>query len=114
MQLGNDVINQIVERLKPADPYKIVLFGSYAKGTADKDSDIDLLVILDNFNIVKTSSEKFKIYINVSNLLLDTNKKYHMDVIIYSRAEFNNLMEDGSSFWDAVSKTWKALYEKRN
>ena len=32
----------IVEKLKPLNPYKIILFGSYAYGSPTKDSDIDL------------------------------------------------------------------------
>jgi predicted nucleotidyltransferase len=43
----NDYLSLVVERLKAADPYKIVLFGSYAKGEAKPDSDIDLIVILE-------------------------------------------------------------------
>ena len=33
----------IVERLKPLNPDKIILFGSYAYGTPNEDSDIDFL-----------------------------------------------------------------------
>ena len=36
---------EIVEVLKPLDPDKIVLFGSFAKGSADEGSDIDLLLV---------------------------------------------------------------------
>jgi len=33
---------EIVTRLKPLNPYKIILFGSYAYGNPTEDSDIDL------------------------------------------------------------------------
>ena len=36
-----------VRRVMPVD--KVVLFGSYAKGTADKCSDIDICFFLDNY-----------------------------------------------------------------
>ncbi len=36
---------EIVERLKPLNPEKIILFGSYAYGNPTEDSDIDLYVI---------------------------------------------------------------------
>ena len=39
--------DEIVERLKPLEPDKIILFGSYAYGTPNKDSDIDLLLVKD-------------------------------------------------------------------
>src|SRR6266545_4127425 len=38
------LVNQIVERFQPA---RIILFGSHARGTADPDSDVDLLVVMD-------------------------------------------------------------------
>lgn len=35
----------IIKKLKPLDPQKIILFGSHAKGNATPESDIDLLII---------------------------------------------------------------------
>ncbi len=35
----------IVKKLKPLNPYQIILFGSYAYGTPTKDSDLDISVI---------------------------------------------------------------------
>ena len=37
----------IIERLKPLNPDKIILFGSYAYGTPNEDSDIALFLIRD-------------------------------------------------------------------
>ena len=42
MELGG-LLQRLIERIRPA---KVVLFGSYADGTATADSDIDLLVIV--------------------------------------------------------------------
>ena len=36
---------QIVEALKPLNPEKIILFGSYAYGTPTEDSDLDICVV---------------------------------------------------------------------
>ena len=35
----------LVNKLKPLDPEKIIIFGSYAKNKANPESDIDLLII---------------------------------------------------------------------
>lgn len=35
---------QILDRLLPLNPDKIILFGSYAYGTPNEDSDIDLFI----------------------------------------------------------------------
>ena len=36
---------KLVDKLKPLDPEKIILFGSFAKGKTTPESDIDLLII---------------------------------------------------------------------
>lgn len=35
----------LIKKLKPLDPEKIIIFGSYAKNKANPESDIDLLII---------------------------------------------------------------------
>lgn len=48
-------VKRIIERFKQElkklgiQPQKVILYGSYAKGNPRKDSDIDLLVISDDF-----------------------------------------------------------------
>lgn len=44
MDLNTD---SIIFSLKKTNPQKIVLFGSYAYGKPSKDSDVDLLVVID-------------------------------------------------------------------
>lgn len=41
-------LSDIVSSLKNVNPQKIVLFGSYAYGTPNPNSDIDLLVVVDS------------------------------------------------------------------
>jgi hypothetical protein len=36
---------EIVEQLKPLDPEKVILFGSYAYGQPTEESDIDLYIV---------------------------------------------------------------------
>ena len=45
---------EIIERLKPLNPDKIILFGSYAYGTPTEDSDIDLFLLKDDLTIEGT------------------------------------------------------------
>jgi len=39
--------HEIVKRLKPLQPDKIILFGSYAYGTPNEESDIDIFILKD-------------------------------------------------------------------
>ena len=43
----------IIERLKPLNPDKIILFGSYAYGTPNEDSDVDLYVVTNDEYLTK-------------------------------------------------------------
>ncbi len=45
---------EIVERLKPLSPNKIILFGSYAYGTPNEESDIDLFLLKDDLSLDNT------------------------------------------------------------
>jgi predicted nucleotidyltransferase len=49
-------------------PQAIVLFGSYAKGTANDNSDIDIAVILDGFSgdYLETSKQLYKLRRDIS------------------------------------------------
>ena len=38
-------LKKLVEKLKPLNPEKIILFGSAAKGKIRQDSDIDVLIV---------------------------------------------------------------------
>jgi predicted nucleotidyltransferase len=37
----DEILNELTICLKASNPYKIILFGSYANGEATEDSDID-------------------------------------------------------------------------
>jgi len=69
--------HEIVERLKPLDPEKIILFGSYAYGTPNEDSDIDLFLVKDN-NTDKHYEARAMIQ------LRDITKKHHIGFDVLS------------------------------
>ncbi len=70
---------QIVERLKPLKPDKIILFGSYAYGIPNKDSDIDLFLLKDDLEI--KDIKKFKL--ELQKRLFDIQKKYLLGIDIF-------------------------------
>jgi predicted nucleotidyltransferase len=95
-----------------ADPYRIILFGSYAKGTADENSDIDMVVILDNNDVAKTYKERLdkKLYIN--RLVRNINYKIALDILVYSKEEYKIVKNFGNYFIDEIENTGKIIYEK--
>ncbi len=71
---------EIVEKLKPLAPLKIILFGSYAYGTPTKDSDLDIFVINNNF------TSKIKEKSKIRKALKDI--KISKDILVETEAYF--------------------------
>jgi predicted nucleotidyltransferase len=105
-------IDQLIEALKQSDPYRIILFGSYAKGNPDENSDIDIMVILDNDDVSKTYQERQakKLYIN--RLVREINYKIALDILVYSKEEYKIVKNTGNYFIDEIERTGKIVYEK--
>jgi len=108
------LIKEMAERLKALDPYKVVLFGSYASGNPTDDSDIDVVVILDSDEIPQTHAERTARREPVTKAVRDIRYKIPMDIVIYSKAEIDYFREVGNSFFDEIETTGKVLYEKRD
>jgi len=107
-----NVIEKLVDSLKPSHPSKIVLFGSHAKGTATPESDVDLMVILDNDDVSKTYQERLDKKMVISKLVREINYETALDILVYSKEEFRLLKERGNSFLDEIEKSGKVIYEK--
>ena len=105
-------LDSLVLSLKSSNPYKIILFGSYANGTPNENSDIDLMIILDNEHIAKTYKERLEKKIYIRNLVLEVNREMPLDILVYSRAEFNLIKRQGNYFIDEIERTGKIIYEK--
>jgi predicted nucleotidyltransferase len=110
MSLSPDIISRIIQCLADFNLYKVILFGSYARGTATEDSDLDLLVILDTDKFAKTFKEKIERRTPISMALLDINRLFAMDIIVYSKGEFNYLKGNGDFFVKEIEDTGVEIY----
>jgi len=110
--MDNICINQLLDALKLADPYRVVLFGSHANGTAHKDSDIDLLVILDNNDVAKTYDERSKKKLFINRLVRNINYKIALDILVYSKEEYKIIKNNGNYLINEIEETGKVIYEK--
>ncbi|HEY86360.1 MAG TPA: nucleotidyltransferase domain-containing protein [Chloroflexi bacterium] len=104
----------IVKRLKAINPHKIILFGSYAYGRPDADSDIDLVVILNQQGRAKTYREKFQNRMTVGECLLDIEREVPLDTLVYTLDEWNLFLSRNSSFSRHLSNRGRVLYEANN
>ena len=64
-----EVKKEIIEKLKPLNPEKIILFGSYAYGTPDANSDIDLIVEFANVNLEDYADNYFDLKFSLEEIL---------------------------------------------
>jgi predicted nucleotidyltransferase len=110
----NEILDDLVFSLRPSDPYRIILFGSYARGDQNENSDIDLMVILDNDHVSGTYAERLNKRISIRKLVLEINRKIPLDILVYSKAELKKIKEHGNYLIDEIEKTGKILYEKTN
>lgn len=99
----DEVVNRIVSKFNPE---KIILFGSNVVGNINKDSDLDLLIIQDSE--IPVNQRGFDIRMS----LLGT--KIPLDILIYTKSEFNEEKNNNMSFISSILINSKILYERTN
>ena len=87
-------------------PDKIILFGSHAKGKADDNSDIDLLIISDREKNLPRYKRGLDVRIKLSEIL--TPK----DVLFYTHADIERWRNIKHTFVNEVLNQGKVLYER--
>lgn len=97
---------QIIEILKPLNPDKIILFGSYAYGVPNENSDIDLFIFKDN---KKSMQRDYKIKLRKQIRPLISKYKIGFDFIVASQ-KYVNEREDYFYKQD-ILKNGKIIYE---
>ena len=75
-------LKKLADKIKEITPAtKIYLFGSYAYGTPNEDSDIDLCILTDE------NKRKLEILREIRRNVGDIN--YPLDILVYKTDEFN-------------------------
>ncbi|MCD6214201.1 MAG: nucleotidyltransferase domain-containing protein [Candidatus Desulfofervidus sp.] len=105
-RVDENLIEEIVKRiLSVVNPVKIILFGSYVYGKPRKDSDLDILVIVD-----EDKKPGYKRVVPVNLALSDII--YPIDVFIYTKKEVEEWTGVPHSFITSIIKKGKVIYEK--
>ena len=84
------------------NPHKIILFGSYANGTPNEDSDIDLLVIMpyDGNELDKMAEVRRKL-----------SSAMPLDVLVKTPTQIANRLEMEDFFVREIVENGKILYD---
>ncbi len=97
--LIEEIEKEIVNRLTKVEKIrKIILFGSYACGNPGKNSDIDLLVVIDKDEYPKSFRQKSENYLEVSRAIRSIEKNVPIDLLVYTKPEFEKFLELDSLF----------------
>ena len=98
----NKVVSRIVEFYQPE---KIILFGSYAQGNPNENSDLDLILIKETNEPALDRAEG--IHKALRDLFLP------MDILVYTPSEISKDKDRKFTFIHDVLKTGKILYASR-
>ena len=108
MKINIEELNpKIIKALMPLKPTKIILFGSYAYGVPNEDSDINIMIIEQNYENKWDEISKAK------KLLKDI--KLSKDILLEKKDFYEeHISEDWiNTAWYDANKYGKVLYEKR-
>jgi len=111
MKLSEEIKNQIIEALKPIEPEKVILFGSYAHGEPTESSDIDLYVVTKDDFVPQNFKEKMKVKLRVSGAIRELRKKYDIDLIVHTKKMNRKFVEMDSLFSREILYKGEILYE---
>jgi predicted nucleotidyltransferase len=100
-----EALNALLQALQPYQPQRIILFGSTARGEADADSDLDVLVI-------KDTSEPFMKRLELMAELCPPG--VHADILVYTPSELKSMVEDGNPFILRALEEGRVIYEARS
>ena len=105
------VKEELVARLRTLDPDKIILFGSYAYGIPNDESDIDLFLLKDD--LAKKDVRAYQLLLQKS--LLKIQKKYliGIDLFVDSSERVKSRIQDvNDQFYSEIMSKGSVLYAK--
>ena len=106
--ITQEQIGEIVKTIASNhDPEKIILFGSYAYGTPDEDSDLDLLVVVRN-----SRQPRYKRAREIRKHLWGI-AEVPKDILVYTQEEIDEWKEVEEALITNIVRKGKILYEDR-
>lgn len=103
---AGETILEIVEKLKREyHPDKIILFGSYAYGQPNADSDVDLLIIKE------TLERPIDRRVAVRRIVSSPKRLVPLEVVVLTPGEVCERLEVGDQFLKEILEKGKVVHE---
>jgi uncharacterized protein len=100
----HDRLQDLVQRLGPMRPVRILLFGSAARNQRDHMSDIDVIVVAERV------APRFLDRIAEAYDLVDP--RYALDILIYTPTEYAEMRDVGNPLIEAAEAEGWVLYQR--
>jgi len=95
-------LQRVISVLKRMEIDKAILFGSFARGTGNRSSDIDLIIIKETTLPFLKRADDF--YASIK-------PKVAMDILVYTKREYEKMLKENNSFIKHISKEGRTIYE---
>lgn len=100
-------IQEIVTHLvTDYEPMQIILFGSFARGEAHRDSDIDLLIVKE------TNESPLERRVHVRRLVFQPERRIPFSPLVLTPTELNQRLTMGDPFYREIMQQGKVLYAR--
>ncbi len=101
------IISEVVEKIQNEyKPEKIILFGSYAYGSPNEDSDIDLFIIKN------TEKESIYRFAEVKKLVYEPDRPIPISPLVFTPSEVTEQLSRGNDFIEEVLEKGEILYAR--
>jgi len=104
--INEKILSEVKRRLvSQYNPLAIYIFGSYAWGHPDEESDLDILIVIDQY-----TKDRFQEISDGYRALMDLG--LFKDILIFSKNEFEKCSADATSICNRVVLEGKKIYAK--
>lgn len=90
---------ELIERYRP---FKITLFGSHALGTAREDSDVDILLEMEQFDSALGMA---------ATIVRETKPGFAADILVRTPQQIKERIQMGDPFMIEIVNSGKVIYE---
>ena len=98
-------VEAAIERIvETADPLKIILFGSYVRGRSDENSDLDILVVVED-RVKSAREEAVRIRRALRGICT-------VDILVVSVTRWEELRDVPGLVYREILKTGRVVYER--